>query len=123
MAKDYESCAMVFVILLSFYEFCLGVSEAVYLSRYDKYESECRGIWGWLVAACVINICVPIFTGCGVTKLMEDKKEENKNAIVQLLHIGQFVIGIWSAVTYFNIDANCHSFWTSNAPELWTFVM
>lgn len=125
MAYDNEvgTCTVVLTILLSLYEFFLGVAEAVYVSKYDKYETECQGIWGWIVAACVINICVPIFTGCGATKLIKDKKEENSNAIVQLLQAGQLVVGIWAVVTYYNINSTCHNFWTSNAPELWTFVM
>lgn len=114
--------AVVFVILLSLYEFSLGVSEAVYLSRYSEFSSGCQGIWGWIVAACVINICVPVFTCCGLTGLSDDEKKD-KSFLLQALQIGQLVIAIWSCVTYYNISNSCQDFWTSNAPQLWTFVM
>lgn len=114
-------CAVVFVVLLSFYEFSLGVAEAVFLARYSEFSSGCQGIWGWIVAACVINICVPVFTCCGLTGFADDKKD--KSLLLQGLQIGQLVIAIWSAVTYYNINNSCHDFWSSNAPELWTFVM
>lgn len=114
------------IILLSLFEFCLGISEAIFVSKYDQFDDGCRSIWKWILAAACINIIVPVITGCGITTLIntfDEDSENNKNStLLDLLQIGQFVIGIWSGFTYNNIDSQCHDFWESSAPQLWTFV-
>jgi hypothetical protein len=108
------------IILNSLFSLALGISEAYFLAKYDSFSDECREIWKWILAACVFDIVLPVITCCGLTNLLDDDK---KNNTPQLLIIGQLIIAIWSAVTYYNINTSCHDFWTSNAPELYTFVM
>lgn len=118
------------VSFLSFFELALGISEAYYGAFYSQYEDQCHQIWGWIVASCVLNIVIPIITCCGLTVLFNNNSNNHHNHnnkkklyILQYAHLGQFIIGIWSVATYYNINDSCYNFWTTNAPELWTFVM
>ena len=126
--KPSECGALAFsfaIILLSLFEFCLGVSEAVFVSRYDQFENGCESIWKWILGAACINIIIPCITVCGIQTIIDTFNEDNKKSnttLLNLLQIGQFVIGIWSMNTYQKIDKECYNFWESNAPELWTFV-
>lgn len=110
-----------FSFIVSLYMFLLGISEAVFVGKYDEYNNECRQIRQWITAAAIFNICIPIFTCFGLIPLFS--KKEKRQEVENFLQIGMFIISIWSAVTYFNINESCHEFWTSNAPELWTFIM
>ncbi|VBB18223.1 hypothetical protein YASMINEVIRUS_686 [Yasminevirus sp. GU-2018] len=114
--------AAIITVIINAFAFAVGIAEAVYVSKYDEYKDGCSGIWGWMVAACVIDISIPVLTCCGLTTLF-NKEEDNKNSTLNLLHIGSFVIAIWSAVTYFNLSTSCYDYWQSTAPELWTFIM
>jgi hypothetical protein len=107
--------------LSSLYTFCLGISEAVFVAKYNNYQDQCDNIWAWICAAAVINICVPVLTVCGLTSLSDEHKD--KSGVLHLLYIAGFVIAVSSVVTYSNINNGCHDFWTSHAPELWTFVV
>ena len=123
MAKEEVSLvAAILTVIINAFAFGVGVAEAVYVSKYDEYKDGCSGIWGWMVAACVIDIAVPVLSCCGLTTLL-NKEEADKNSLLNLLHIGSLVIAIWSAVTYFNLSSNCYDYWQATAPELWTFIM
>lgn len=111
--------------------FFLGIAESIFLTKYHMFDrrltmfdTECRTIWSWILAAAILNITVPVVTCFGLYKLCICVDDDNKKIhIINCLHIGYIVIMIWSAITYSNINASCYLFWTSNAPELWTFVI
>jgi hypothetical protein len=112
--------------LFSFFEFSVGISEAVFVSQYSALDNGCRDIWGWILAACVFDISIPVFTCCGIGKLTakpEDNRYKHDNQLIRLLGVGRLIIAIWSGVTYYHINSSCYNFWHSNAPELWTFVV
>jgi len=114
-----------FIILINLAYFCLGISEAIFVARYSEFDDQCRQIWSWILAACVFDIVVPVISLCGIRSITK-KKDEPNSTCDNLLHaakIGTIIIAIWSAVTYYNINASCHYFWTSQAPQLWTFIM
>jgi hypothetical protein len=116
----------VIATLLSFFEFSVGVSEAVFVSQYSALDNGCHHIWGWIVAASVFDICIPVFSCCGLATLFraaDGRKPDEDHQIIQYLKIGQLIIAIWSVVTYYHITTSCYNFWQSNAPELWIFVM
>lgn len=108
------------VFLNSVFEFCVGVSEAVFLSQYSSLSDGCQDIWKWILAACIFNIIIPVFTCCGLSKyVMKDGSLD----IGHLARIGVFIVGIWSAIVYYNITSSCYDFWQTSAPQLYTFVM
>lgn len=115
------------MVICSLFEFCVGISEAIFLSRYHQFNDACRDIWNWILAACIINISGPVFTGCGINTalkvLFDDGDKEAESVGLQIVHIVYIVVMIWSTVTYYEINNSCRDFWVSNAPELWTFVM
>lgn len=115
----------IFVILINLAYFCLGISEAIFVSRYSEFDDQCRQIWSWILAACVFDITIPVISFCGIRNLLRDRDEPNDeyDIILYVSRLGFCVIAIWSAVTYYNIDSSCHYFWTSQSPQLWTFVM
>lgn len=118
MAKEGTVvCGFVFVVLVLLYELGLGIAEAVFVAKYSDFSHECRSIWEWILAACVFNIVIPALTLCF------SFGESTNKLIVQFARIGQVIIAIWSAITYYHITTSCRDFWTSNAPELYTFVM
>ena len=125
--SDLEDCfkfmGHVYFFVAGLFTLCLGISEAVFVAKYDEYDDECRNIRAWIIAACCINIVAPVITACGLYRLADIKDQGHLPVIHSLLGIGQFVISVWSAVTYFNISAMCHDFWVSKAFELWVFVM
>lgn len=114
---------VILVILLNLFTFCLGISEAVFVSKYDEYQGECSNIWGWMVAACVVDICAPVFSCCGLKRIANSDDDDDKSTLGELVHIGGAVVAIWSMVTYYKISSSCQDFWETNASELWTFVM
>lgn len=113
----------IIVILMSFFAFVLGIAEAVYSSRYNQYANQCSQIWGWIVASCTINIIIPVSTCCGLSIVLSNNSEKDKNVVLEFAQIGQLIIAIWSAVAYYNISDSCYNFWTTNAPQMWTLVM
>jgi hypothetical protein len=118
--------AAMFMVMAGLATFCLGISEAVFVSRYDEFDDQCRQIWQWILAACVFDITIPVLSLCGIRSLLKDSDDSSSDShdtLIYFLRIGSFTIMIWSGITYFNIDSSCHYFWTSQAPELWTFVM
>jgi len=125
--SDLEDCfkfmGHVYFFVAGLFTLCLGISEAVFVAKYDEYDDECRNIRAWIIAACCINIVAPVITACGLYRLADIKDQGHLPVIHSLLGIGQFVISVWSAVTYFNISTMCHDFWVSKAFELWVFVM
>lgn len=103
--------------------FVFGISEAVFITKYNKLDHECGSIREWILAASIMNICVPIMTGCGMLIYNDGDGRCNKNTLFMLLKTGQSIVAIWSVITYFTINPTCRDFWTNNAPELWTFVI
>jgi hypothetical protein len=110
-------------------QFILGICEAIYLDHYSQYKSQCYRVWEWLVAGCVIDICIPLLTRCGLTinrqtgNEIEDKENVTKiKTRVNIFQIGQLVVSIWAAVVWFNIDKHCYDYWNTNTKELWIFV-
>jgi hypothetical protein len=124
MCKAFE---IIFCIVSYLFSFCVAVSEAVFLAKYQEYSDECRQIWKWILASCVFNIVVAVAMCCGIGRII---KEATENILIMLwfdfwfyVGIGSLVTSIWSAVIYFNISSSCHDFWSSNAPQLYTFVL
>lgn len=120
--------AIIVTIIVNAFGFALGITEAVFASKYDIYKYDCNGIWGWIVAASVIDISVPILTCCGLTAFVTNNNNNVDNTqvccgIPNLLHIGTIIIAVWSAVTYFNISSSCYEFLQSVIPEFWVFIM
>lgn len=102
--------------------FFLGISEVIYLIIYKSFATGCQSIWSWILGASIANITIPIVTCFGLYAMCT--AEDNKKIhIFNCLHVGQIIIALWSAVTYYNINSSCYSFWTSNAPEIWSFVV
>jgi hypothetical protein len=111
-----ELAASCLIFIVSLFDLCVGISEAIFLSKYSQFDDECRQIWAWILVGCIVNFIIPIFAICA--KIFQDYR-----TILQFARIGYYVVGIWSLVTYYNINNSCYSFWTSSAPELWTFVL
>jgi len=116
-------CTVVVMMIFHLFGFCLGIAEAVFVAQYSDFNDGCSHVWEWMIAACVFNICIPVFTCCGGKRLTEEEKERSDTTIQDLLPIGNLIVGIWSMVTYYNISSECQQFWETNAPELWTLVM
>lgn len=106
-------------ILLFFF---LGIPEAIFVAKYESFEKDCQSIWSWILAAAILNMLVPLCTLFSLYKFC-NTNDNKKIYLINLLHISQFIIALWSAITYYNINKSCYSFWISNAPELWTFVV
>jgi hypothetical protein len=97
--------------LIYLFEFALGIAEAIFVNKYYVFSDGCRGIWSWILAACIFDIFAAF----------SDRQRYNNT----WLKVGQFIIGIWSVVTVTHKQSNeaCYNFWQSNAPELWQFVI
>lgn len=115
----------IIVILINLAYFCLGVSEAIFVSRYSEFDDQCREIWVWILTACVLDIVIPVIGFCGIRALFkgDDEPDSAWDEFLYYAKVGQFVVAIWCGITYYNIDSACYYFWTSQAPQLWTFVM
>src|SRR5271154_4792356 len=86
------------LVILALFDFCLGVSEAVFLSEYSSYSDGCQAIWKWILAACIISIITSVLTCCGVGKYVAD---ETDNPLLicwayfwYIIGIGLFVVAI-----------------------------
>lgn len=111
-------------ILFFLGQFILGIFEAIYLHRYDDQKHKCYSVWEWLVAGCVIDICIPVFARFGIQHREFDEYEQRefrKQNGCWLL--AQLVVSIWSAVFFFDPNKECYNYWDTNAHELWIFVM
>lgn len=115
----------ILVILVNLVYFCLGISEAIFVARYSEFDNQCQQIWSWILAACVFDIVIPVISFCGIRSFLRGRDEPatDYDKVLYAARVGFTVIAIWSAVTYYKIDSSCHYFWTSHAPQLWTFVM
>ena len=100
------------------------MSEAIFVARYNEFDDQCRQIWSWILAACVFDIAIPVIGLCGIRNITKGDDEPNNiyDHLMYAAKIGTVVIMIWSNVTYYNINASCQYFWTSQAPQLWTFI-
>jgi hypothetical protein len=112
-------------ILLNLMYFCLGISEAIFVAKYREFDKGCQEVWPWILSACVFDLVVPVIGFCGIKSMFKEPDEPNSTSdhLVKFARIGMIVIMIWSGVTYFIISQSCQNFWTSNAPEMWVFVM
>lgn len=123
--SDKTKFAIFSVFIFSFLIiFPLGISEAVFVSRYSVFVDECQGVLILIIISCVINICIPVFAAyiCFISFYF-DVSDKNVTLPLLLSNIGYFVIMIWSMIIRHTITTECHDFWTSNAPEIWSFVM
>jgi len=105
-------------------QFVLGIFEAVYLDHYSQYKQQCYHVWEWLVAGCVIDICIPLLARFAIPH-REFDEDEQKNFRKQIgcWLIAQLVVSVWSAVVFFDPNKDCSDYWNTNAKELWIFVI
>ena len=112
--------------------FILGVVEAIYISKQTDRINKCWNVREWLIAACVLNIIVPLFNFCGIGTIIElfidkdssgNNKDNSNNSNISLkniINLSHLIIAIWSAVAYYNIDETCKAYWEET--PLWIFV-
>jgi hypothetical protein len=107
---------------MNLYELALGVAEAYFVAYYHDLEPQCTNIWAWILTASVFNIVISVLSFCYICCVccIGDIYEDSRG---HSLHLGQLIVGIWAITTYFKIEDSCQSFWESNSPELWTFVL
>lgn len=110
----------------------LGIFGAIESFKYKQYNICNKELSYWIIAACVIDICVPIFTllACFHSLIFNNKKEVDTNKIlitnVKILLISQSILlvsGIWALYTYNNISSECHDLIILNFREIWTFII
>lgn len=116
---------LIISFVFSLFSFSLGVSQAVFLAKYDHLASGCYDLWDWILAACIFNICGSAFSLATSVQYHVDPKSSHgiTSALSGLTSLGQTIVSIWSVVAFFQIDVSCQSFWVSSAPELWTFTV
>lgn len=117
--------------------FALGVIEVIFASKYSGYkhdieEHHCDNVWAWIVVASVYNITVPIISCCGLACIIGNRCNfpnvdneclRTRTSVLIILHLCSVSYGIWSLVTYFNINTMCYEFLRSFLPEFWIFIM
>ena len=109
----YTIMSMAIITIIMMYRLALGITQAIYLSKYNDYETECRLVWVQMCVMCVVNFLSVINGGI-------NSQKEEKNHSFELISLG---IGIWIQITWFNISSDCEDFWQDNANELWTLLI
>jgi uncharacterized membrane protein HdeD (DUF308 family) len=106
------------VVLIGLYVLCLGITEAIFLDKYDSAEikGKCWQVWPNLVLLCVLNF-ISFFAA--LLSICDDDKSPNKAG--GGLTLG-FLAKIWTLIIFFNIDDNCIDGYKDKAPELWTLL-
>lgn len=119
-----------FLVLINLAYFCLGISEAIFVARYNEFDDQCQQIWSWILASSVLDIVIPVIDLCGIAYYLTKNNDKPNNVYeniydisMYVARIGTIIIMIWANVTYYKINTSCYSFWTSQAHELWTFVV
>ncbi len=117
----------VIMTLLLVAEFILGIIESIYISKYVDLKGGCWHVWEWLLAACIFDICIPLFLQCRVVIHRDDDYYKQYYVRIgvfhNLLHIANLIISIWAAVVFFKAGDLCEAYWDNMAPELWNFVI
>jgi hypothetical protein len=124
--KSVILCAIICVGIVTFYEFAIGVYDAVFLYRYSNriFSLECQQIWGWVCVSFVINICGSVLMCCGMTRFSNNECDNMNNILIlQVLQISQLAIAIWYIGTYYIINKFCHDYWTIHNHEFCIFVI
>ena len=103
------------VVLIGLYVLCLGITEAIFLEKYNSIEI-CGQVWHNLVALCVLNFVAFFAT---FLSICDDDKSQNKAGGGITLGL---LVKIWTLVIFFNIDDNCIDGYKDKAPELWTLL-
>jgi hypothetical protein len=113
------------VMIISFGLLCLGISEAYFVVRYNEFNNQCGQIWLWALFVCVFDIGHIVFNHFkNVGFLRNDGMADDRyEYLLEIIGTGRCVVSIWSAIIYHSIDDKCYYFWTSQAPQLWTFVV
>lgn len=112
----------VVAIIVTLFLLSMGISEAVYLSKYDSTETkgECWQVWPNLVSVCVLNfVCGILLIPTIIAAIIGGKSDKGKSDSSASL---AGAIRIWTCVIYFNITSSCREYYEDNAPELLTFL-
>lgn len=110
-----------FVLFFAFYEFNLGFSEGIFLTKYTQYISNCQSIWEWVIGSSVINILGSFLTFYAVISYVNERNDFRK-FLIYFSQGCQFITILLIASVYYNTDQLCRNFWESNAPELWDLI-
>lgn len=112
----------IMMVILNAFVLVIGISEAIFVAYYNNYKHDCIGIWNWMMVACVINNAIPILSCCSVLIFTDAYKRNNERRVLNIFHVGSFLVSVWVPITYFYLNSSCYDLWHSNA-HLWTFIM
>lgn len=103
--------------------FTIGIVEAIIAGGAKEFHTGCQDIWYWIVVTCIIDISVPILTGCGIMSFSKKDNMSLKRASI-IIRFGNLIMSIWTIIAYTNIaGTDCAIFWQSNASDVWTLLV
>jgi hypothetical protein len=112
-------------VLLSLYCACVGITEAVALSRASDFKDGCYYIWIMIIILCVLNLMSAIAIPCATLAVMlsNEKSKSDSSGIFAVIGLG---VRIWLVVVWFDLDNGtsesiaCMNTYINDYPLLWS---
>lgn len=101
-------------------EFIGGIYESIYTHKYKQYGDGCNHIRTQILVFAVVDIVTAIVTLANLAISFNNSIPDNN--MMTVVTGFEFAIALWAVISFHTMDDTCNNFWTTNAPELLTFV-